>query len=228
VKPPELIIFDVDGVLVDVRESFDRTILAVVRQCTGRQVARAEIQRWRSRSGFNDDWELSYAWIRRLGGRARFPTVKRLCNALYWGRNGKGFVCHERWLLPRPVLRRLARRAELAIFTGRTRRELRCALRRFGVEEFFACTITQDDVRRKKPNPEGLLQILRGRRPDTAIYLGDNVDDALAARAAGVPFLGVLPRNSLARRLRGAKLRRLGACALLSHVAEIEPWLDRE
>lgn len=227
-KPPELIIFDVDGVLVDVRESFDRTILAVVHQCTGRRVARGEIQRWRSRSGFNDDWELSYAWIRQLGGRVRLATVKRLCNAFYWGRNGEGFVCRERWLLPRPVLRRLARRAELAIFTGRTRRELRCVLQRFGVEEFFACTITQDDVRRKKPDPEGLLQILRSRRPDTAVYLGDNVDDARAARAAGVPFLGVLPRNSLARRLRGAKLRRLGARALLGHVAELESWLDRE
>jgi HAD superfamily hydrolase (TIGR01548 family) len=225
VKRVELIIFDVDGVLVDVRESFHRTILATVRHFTGQKVAREEIQRWKSRSGFNDDWDLTHAWIRRLGGRATLEEVKRVFNRLYWGSNTDGFVQRERWLLPRPMLRRLAHRAELAIFTGRTQRELRHSLRRFGVEEFFRRTVTQDDVGRKKPHPEGLLQLLEGRAAAAAVYLGDNVDDALAARAAGVPFVGVLPRNSLARRLRAPALRRLGARAIFSHVAEIEKWL---
>lgn len=222
----ELIIFDVDGVLVDVRESFHRTILATVRHFTGQKVARGEIQHWKSRSGFNDDWDLTHAWIRRLGGRATLKEVKRVFNQFYWGAHADGFVRRERWLLPRPMLRRLARRAELAIFTGRTRRELRHSLRRFGVEEFFSRAMTQDDVRRKKPHPEGLLRLLNGRPTAATVYVGDNVDDALAAQAAGVPFVGVLPRNSLARRLRAPALHRLGARAILSHVREIEKWLD--
>ena len=40
--------------------------------------------------------------------------------------------------------------------------------------------------------PEGLHKILAGRDPATALYLGDNIDDALAARAAGVPFMAII------------------------------------
>ena len=50
------------------------------------------------------------------------------------------------------------------------------------------------DDAEKKPDPEGLRIILAGRDPKSALYLGDNIDDALAARAAGVPFMGILPK----------------------------------
>ena len=42
VKPAiELVILDVDGVLVDVRESFHRTTVQTVRHFTGQRVSRA-------------------------------------------------------------------------------------------------------------------------------------------------------------------------------------------
>jgi HAD superfamily hydrolase (TIGR01548 family) len=225
VKPPRILIFDVDGVLVDVRRSFHSTILATVEHFAGRRVRRSRIQHWKNRSGFNDDWDLTYAWVRREGSRASFAEVQRVFNGFYWGRNGDGFVAQERWMLPRAALARLARRNELALFTGRTRRELRHTLERFGTRRYFRRIVTRENVRRLKPDAEGLLQILRGRDPAEALYLGDMVDDALAARAAGVPFLGVLPRGTLARRLRGPKLRRLGALRLLGNVREVERWL---
>ena len=120
-------------------------------------------------------------------------------------------MAREKWLLPRASLRRLAKPSELAIFTGRVRAELDYTLDRCRVREFFQQIVTVEDVRRPKPDPEGLLKILNGRDPANALYLGDNVDDALAARAARIPFLGVLPRKSEARRARGALLRKLGA-----------------
>ncbi|MBI1739078.1 MAG: HAD family hydrolase, partial [Acidobacteria bacterium] len=89
----------------------------------------------------------------------------------------------------------------------------------------FKTIITLDDVARSKPAPEGLEKILDGRDPASALYLGDNVDDALAAKAVGVPFLGVLPRGSAARRVLGSKLRELGARAILHRVEEVERWL---
>ncbi len=105
----------------------------------------------------------------------------------YWGTNGSGYVCGERWLLPRASLVRLARRYELAIFTGRTRQELTHTLRRFAMRKYFRRIITFNDVRRTKPDPEGLLRILGDRHRQSALYLGDNVDDAIAARRAGIP-----------------------------------------
>ena len=43
---PKLVIFDVDGVLVDVRGSFHKSILDTVRYFTGRRATYAEIHQW--------------------------------------------------------------------------------------------------------------------------------------------------------------------------------------
>ena len=224
---PEIIIFDIDGVLVDVRGSFHKTVLETVRFFTGKRVTRKELQGWKSRSGFNDDWKLSTAWVQSLGGKQTYDEVKSKFVELYWGANGKGNVRYEKWLLPRANLRRLANRAELALFTGRVRQETDYTLDRCDVREYFRHIVTVEDVLRPKPAPEGLLKILGGREPAKAIYLGDNVDDAIAAQAAQIPFVGILPANSEARRTRGAQLSEFGALAVLGHVRDFEAWLRR-
>lgn len=225
-KPaPAILIFDVDGVLVDVQGSYHAALAATVRHFTGQKVKVAEIHHWKNRPGYNDDWRLTTDWIWSLGHRVSFDEVKAQFRRIYWGPAGKGMHRREKWLVPASVLRSLARRAELAIFTGRNWQELNPTLERFRVRPLFRRIVTTDDVRRPKPDPEGLVRILAGRRPDTALYLGDNVDDAAAARAAGVPFVGVLPRGSLARRLRAPQLREGGALEIIGHVRDLRKLL---
>lgn len=225
--PYELIIFDVDGVLVDVRESYQRTVLETILRITGKRVSRKELHEWKNQPGFNDDWKLTQAWARELGSKLDYAAVKKLFEAIYWGdHNGSGNVSRERWLLPHSQIQRLANRAELALFTGRTRDELDHTLERFDVRKFFRHIVTVEDVTRPKPEPDGLMQILDGRLPSRALYVGDNVDDAAAARAAGVAFVGVLPARSEERRIRAARLLELGAKTILSEAGEIEKWID--
>lgn len=224
---PQVIIFDVDGVLVDVQGSFHRTTLDTVRFFTGKSATRKELHRWKNQSGFNDDWKLSTAWVRSLGGTAGYDEVKSKFMELYWGTGGKGNVDREKWLLPRASLRRLASRADLALFTGRVRRETHYTLDRCRVREFFRHIVTVEDVARPKPDPEGLLKILNGRNPSVAIYVGDNVDDAIASQAAGIPFVGILPPGVHGRRERRALLTKFGAQAILGDVRDFEKWLKR-
>jgi HAD superfamily hydrolase (TIGR01548 family) len=228
---PEVIIFDVDGVLVDVRGSFHTTVLETVKHFTKKKVTRHELHQWKNRSGFNDDWKLSTAWVQSLGGRNEYDEVKAKFVELYWGADAKGVkrgnVAREKWLLPRASLRRLAKRAELALFTGRVAAELDYTLDRCRVREFFRQIVTVEDVQRPKPDPEGLLKILNGRDPAKALYLGDIVDDALSAWAAKIPFIGILPQSAGARRARAALLRKHGAIAVLRDVTQLEGWLAR-
>lgn len=227
VKLPKVIIFDVDGVLVDTRGSFQRTTLETVKFFTGKRVTRSELHRWKNTPGYNDDWKLSTAWVRSLGGDFDYDEVKRKFVELYWGKNQNGNVRKEKWLLPRTALRRLARRAELAIFTGRIWKELDYTLDRNKVRKFFKTIITVQEVKLPKPDPEGLLKILNGRNPEDALYVGDNVDDALAAQAAHIPFVGVLPRRGAERRFRVARLRELHALSILPNIRDLEAWLLR-
>lgn len=223
--PWEVIIFDVDGVLVDVRESYQRTVLETVRHFTGKRVGRRELHEWKNRSGFNDDWTLTHAWVNKLGARFSYEDVKKQFEGFYWADGKHGNVAGERWLLPAKQLKRLSRRAKLAIFTGRTRAELSHTLERFDMRRYFSTIVTVESISKPKPDPEGLLQILDGLPASKAIYLGDNVDDALAAKAASMAFVGVLPRGSVERRVRAGRLRALGARTILGEVTEIENWL---
>jgi HAD superfamily phosphatase len=81
---PKLVIFDVDGVLVDVHGSYHRSILDTVKHFTGRRFTYADIQQWKSRSGYNDDWRLSTDWINSLGKNVEYAQVKRAFQKIYW------------------------------------------------------------------------------------------------------------------------------------------------
>jgi HAD superfamily phosphatase len=225
--PPKIIIFDVDGVLVDVRESFHRTVIETVLHFTGKRVKPAEIHEWKNRSGFNDDWTLSTAWVQSLGFSNTYDEVKKKFVEIYWGKGKPGNVARERWILPKRDLRRLANLAELALFTGRVCAELDYTLERAGIRSLFKKIVTVEDVKRPKPDPEGLLTILDGRDPSTALYLGDNIDDGRASKAASVPFIGVLPYRSHARLQRARSLEELGARTILGNVRQLEGWLHR-
>jgi HAD superfamily phosphatase len=223
-----VIIFDVDGVLVDTRGSFQRTTLETVRLLTSKRVSRSELHRWKNQPGFNDDWKLSHAWVNQLGKDLSYEDVKRHFVEIYWGKNGhEGNVRREKWMLSRAVLKRIAKIAPLALFTGRVDKELDYTLDRWKVRECFDQIVTVEDVSKPKPDPEGLLKILGGRNPSTALYVGDNIDDAIAAKAAKVPLVGILPRRSWERRHRGARLKELGALTILGEISELENWLKK-
>jgi HAD superfamily hydrolase (TIGR01548 family) len=228
-KPfPSVIIFDVDGVLVDTRRSFQRTTLETVKFFTSRRVTTRQLHEWKNRPGFNDDWKLSTAWVKDLGFEFAYEEVKAKYQQIYWGKDGTGNVAGEKWLLPASKIARLAKLAELAIFTGRVWRELEYTLERNGVRRgVFRTIITVEEVENPKPAPDGLLKILNGRRSSEALYVGDNVDDALAAQSAKVPFVGVLPKTGHERRARSTRLRELGALTILSNINELEAWLHK-
>jgi HAD superfamily phosphatase len=225
-KLPSVVIFDVDGVLVDVRGSFQKTTLETVEFFTGARVTRGELHRWKNKSGYNDDWKLSTAWVRSLGGDAEYDEVKRKFLDLYWGKDGQGNVRNEKWVLPETALRSLARRAELGIFTGRTREELEYTLKRCKCAQYFTRIVTVEEVKLPKPDPEGLLKILNGRNSADALYIGDNIDDALAARAAQTRFVGVLPPGGDEWKERADGLRGLGAETILHDINQLDGWLS--
>ncbi len=222
---PPIIIFDVDGVLVDVRGSFHRTLIETLQHFTGKRVTSAEVHAWKNRGGFNDDWKLSHAWIQSLGFENSYDEIKKKFKEIYWGEKSTGNVTRERWLLPKPALKRLAKNSELAIFTGRVRHELDYTLDRNRLRPYFKTIVTVENVKHPKPDPEGLQIILNGRDPSTAIYLGDNIDDAVASKSARVPFIGVLPYRSEAHRHRAPTLTKLGARTILGSVLQLESWL---
>lgn len=215
-----------DGVLVDVRGSFWRSALDTMRFLTGKRVTWAELYKWKSKPGNNDDWSMVSNWATALGRPTTYAEARDAFQKFYWDFNGRpGNVRREKMLITPKQVERWAARFELNLFTGRTRREFTYSFEQWAGTKYFRTVVTMDDVARKKPHPDGLLKILGGRDPKRALYLGDNIDDGLAARGAGVPFMAILPASVYGYRQRAAQFRELGALTLLPRATAIREWL---
>jgi HAD superfamily phosphatase len=223
---PRILIFDVDGVLVDVRGTYWRSALETVRHLSGRRVTYADLHRWKAKPGYNDDWRMTADWVTSLGTPTTYKQAQAAFNRFYWGTANKpGNIGNEKLLITPRQIEKWASRYELNLFTGRNRREFSFSFDRWPASQHFHTVITMDDVACIKPHPEGLHKILNGRDPATALYLGDNIDDALAARDAGVPFMAIIAVGEHGYRARAAAFRKLGALALLPRATALNAWL---
>ncbi|MHB8501003.1 MAG: HAD family hydrolase [Candidatus Acidiferrales bacterium] len=223
---PQILIFDVDGVLVDVRRSYWLSAIETMRYLTGKRVTWSELHEWKSKPGNNDDWMLVSNWATALGRPTTYEEACAAFQQFYWGKNDKlGNVRKERLVVTPRQIERWARRFELNLFTGRTRQEFSYTFDRWPATPQFRTVITMDDVIHKKPHPDGLLKILGRRDPATALYVGDNIDDALAARDARVPFMAILPPRAYEHRKHATRFRELGALALLPRIIALNDWL---
>jgi HAD superfamily phosphatase len=57
----DAVVLDIDGVLVDVADSYRRAIVDSVERVYDRTIRNEDIQQFKDAGGFNNDWELTYA-----------------------------------------------------------------------------------------------------------------------------------------------------------------------
>lgn len=216
-----LLVFDMDGVLADVTESYNGTTIETVRHYTGQTISEDLIQQYKNQGGWNNDWELTHHLCGQLGVNVPYREVVEQYMRTFFGENGDGLILKERWL-PKPgLLESLSERYRLAIFTGRILMEAEPTLRRFAPGIVFDPLLTADRSPRPKPAPDGLLHIRELTGARQMFYVGDTVDDARCARAAAVPFIGIAapsnPRHAELARLH----RDLGAIAVLDDLNQL-------
>ena len=220
-----VIVFDMDGVLAEVTESYREAIVQTVEHFTGKRIARDSIQDYKNRGGWNNDWALSQKIAADLGVEIPYDTVVEYFNEIFIGKAGDGLIRREQWFPQPGLLERLQQRFGLAIFTGRLQYEAEITLKRFAPGLPFDPLLCAEHVSKAKPDPEGLLAI-QSRKPGRKLwYVGDTVDDARSARAAGVPFIGIAARNHARREEILRLFEQEQAVAVFENVNEIESAL---
>ena len=225
------VLFDMDGVLVDVSGSYRRAIRETAEALTGAPVSAEEVQGYKNRGGFNDDWALTHAIVKARGVEIGRDEVVAAFQARYLGAQWQGepvgwdgYIAGEPALVRTETLEAAAERWALALVTGRPEAEARYTLARHGWTDLFPVVVAKEQTGdRPKPAPLGLTEALRqlGERRGTAIpsqqaaYIGDTVDDMRAARAAGMLAVGTVPPG-LDFRSHAGLLTQAGAHAVLS------------
>ena len=90
-----LIVFDMDGVLAEVTESYREAIVQTVEHFTGKRIQRDLIQDYKNQGGWNNDWSLSQKIASDLGVEIPYDTVDDARSARAAGVPFIGIAAHN-------------------------------------------------------------------------------------------------------------------------------------
>ena len=87
-------------------------------------------------------------------------------------------------------------RYSLGIVTSGTQIRVRREIEGLGLAEAFRVVVCNEDVRRRKPHPEGLETAMSriNKRCDVCCYVGDSPEDVEMGKRAGVQTIGIRGR----------------------------------
>lgn len=222
-KPPEVLIFDIDDTMVDTVPSYRQSIIATCAHY-GVTVTADDILAVKAAGDANDDWEVARMLLARGGRDVPFDEVVAVFEKIYQGEDGvSGLKAHEELLLSREALMALKARYRLAVLTGRPRRDAEEALHRYGLADLFEMVVTRDDGE-LKPSPVPVHTILTQLGVTYGWMIGDTPDDMKCAVDAGIDAVGVVPPGDDVAAAE-AVLKGAGAATVLARVSDITGML---
>jgi histidinol-phosphate aminotransferase len=220
--PPEAILFDMDGVLIDVDMSYRMAIKKTAEFFVKEEITSEEIQKYKDKGGYNDDWDLTEAIIISRKKKITKIGIINMFQQFYLGRAWDGLIQNEQLLLDTDILDKLSNDFKLGIVSGRPKKELEYTLKRFKISKYFDTTICMEDTKGKgKPDPFGITLALKKLKVSRVFYVGDTVDDVIAAKAAGITPIAVLQDNSANYKKKKEKFISLGSKQIIQSVNEV-------
>ncbi len=220
---PEVMAFDMDGVLIDTSKSYDQCIMQTLHEFTGHNVTQEDIEAVRARGGFNNDWVLAAEMIKNQGTDVPFEQVVKVFQQLYLGDGVEaGLVKHEKDLISdrlKGLVFDSASRFTTAIVTGRPKAEAQQGVKQLKISADHV--ISADDVSQQKPHPEGLLSIMGTKQLKRTWFFGDTVDDMQAGTQAGCVCVGIGAHSPEAIE----NLYQAGADVVLENINQLETLL---
>ena len=181
----EAVVFDLDGVLLDSEEIWDRAREGLARERGGRWHNRAQ----RDMMGMS-----STEWSRYMADVIGLPEPPEEINREVVHRLTELY----REELPaiagaREAVERLAARWPLGLASSSNRELIDLALELLGVEHLFTATVSSEEVARGKPAPDVYLEAARrlGVDPTTAAAVEDSHNGILSAKAGGMRVIAI-------------------------------------
>ncbi|HTT12998.1 MAG TPA: phosphoglycolate phosphatase [Burkholderiaceae bacterium] len=185
-KSLRAVLIDLDGTLMDTAPDL-AAAANLVRADFG--LPALPVERIAAFVGKGADVLVHRALTDRLDGQADatiFVKARAAFNRYYHATNGQETIVFDRVPQALDLLR--TSELKLACVTNKPREFTLPLLERLGLTARFDTVVAGDDVQAKKPNPDLLLAACRnlGVPVAAARMIGDSVNDALAAQAAGM------------------------------------------
>ncbi len=177
-----LLVFDLDGTLVDSRQDLAQATNRLILECGGQPLDEDEV--------VGMVGEGVEKLVSRACAAAHIEPVPSGAVPRFLELYGDRLLVHTR---PYPgvpeALESLVRVASLALLTNKPRAMSEAILAGLGLAPFFAQVLGGDGPHARKPNPQGLRQLIADFdvTADDTLLVGDSSIDLRTARAAGTP-----------------------------------------
>ncbi|MGN1125388.1 MAG: HAD family hydrolase [Candidatus Gastranaerophilaceae bacterium] len=224
------LIFDMDGVLVDTRNSYCKLLVDCFKHFSNKEITyENDVIPIKRSGGFNNDWDILKLLFKRHNVEVPYQDIKDFYFENYCNKNFEGYINIEEPILSKEYVEDLAKDYNLTIFTGRFEYEAKHTLKRFGIIEYFSKIVGFDSVGEgfEKPNPKGVNIIKSTTSSDRIYYMGDTVDDMMAAKAGGVIGVGCLPPQDKTDALK-ERLYSEGAYTVLNSTRDLKDFLQKD
>jgi histidinol-phosphate aminotransferase len=208
---PEIIGFDMDGVLIDTSQSYDMCILETVEYFTKKQLNVDNILELRSKGGFNNDWDLTQGLIQQMGLNIEMNEIITQFQKYYLTyKNNETNLLQGQELFNKDY--------STAIITGRPKAEALDGIEQLGIEPDYI--ISADDVNNQKPSPEGINGLKNTSNKSRMWFCGDTVDDMQAGLTGNCLCIGIATDSENTENLYQA-----GADFVLENINQLEELL---
>ena len=200
---PELVMFDLDGTLIDsvpdIAVAIDRMLEGIGRKAAGEE----RVRNW---VGNGSAALVARALLNRLVPSEEIPQAIENLQADptgLWDKGVAGFQdhysnnCAEYTRIYPGVIEFLdhlaVRQVPMAILTNKPTLFTDPILEALKLDHYFQQVVCGDTCERKKPAPDQLNYLLEkfATKPQQALMVGDSINDVLAARHANVPVVAV-------------------------------------
>ena len=225
-----ILIFDMDGTIIDTTMSYNRLLVECYKYFSGEEIEyQKDVIPIKQSGGYNNDWDILALLFDRRGLKIPFQDIKDFYFERYCNKNFEGYINLEKPIIDKDYIAELSKNYIITLFTGRYEYEAKYTLDKFGMSEYFAKVVGFDSVGEgfQKPNPKGVNLIKSDFPSEKIYYMGDTVDDMMAAKAGNVLGIGCLPPQDKSKSLVD-KMKSVGAYEVLNSTTELKSFLEKE
>jgi|JFJP01.1.fsa_nt_gi phosphoglycolate phosphatase len=182
----DLILFDLEGTLVDFQWRLDEAVREILPILVASGI---DIHRYRPSPDYADLFNTTRDLTRNWDTKKSIQLFEQL-GAIYDKYDKDALSRWAPYPDTLPLLEKLAKAGfRMGVVSNCGAQAVKSVLARFNLEGFFEIILSRNDVSYIKPSPESLIVALEklGVSPDRALFIGDSVNDILAANAIPMP-----------------------------------------
>lgn len=177
-----LIIFDIDGTLIDTRTFILESYIHVAKELGGVTYTQDQLPHYLTSGTLQQTYSAFLPHVELTDAMSEHEAFQK--------RNLDLIAPYEG---AQKLLKTLGKTHAIAALTNRRSTSAHTNMKRMNIHEYFDLILTADDVVNHKPHPEGIIYSMNhlNAQPETTHMVGDSAADIEAGRAAGAKTVGV-------------------------------------